>query len=142
MNCKLTIIFRKFTILLALVVLFSCTRDAEESAIPLAGVWKFNADPSDKGIDEKWFLHKLNDSIILPGSMNENGKGTEPSLETIWTGSIYDSSWFFNPRLEKYRQPGNIKFPFWLTPLKYYVGPAWYQKEVVIPDSWKDRIIL
>jgi hypothetical protein len=141
MNFKLLVIIKKFTILLGLLVLIGCSGKTDESEVPLSGVWKFDIDPTDKGITEKWFLHTLNDSIILPGSMIENGKGTEPSLATIWTGSIYDSSWFFNPRLEKFRQPGNIKFPFWLTPLKYYVGPAWYQKKVVIPDPWKDRTI-
>jgi hypothetical protein len=137
---KLSPNISKCFILLALIF-FSCSQKEDESIIPLAGQWKFSPDPTDKGINEEWFQHKLQDSILLPGSMNERGKGTEPSLATIWTGSIYDSSWFFNPRLEKYRQPGNIKFPFWLTPLKYYVGPAWYQKEVDLPESWKGRLI-
>ena len=38
-----------------------------------------------------------------------------------------------------YRQPGNIKLPFWLTPDKYYVGPAWYSRDIVIPAGWKGK---
>src|SRR5699024_3366994 len=38
-----------------------------------------------------------------------------------------------------YRQPGNIKVPFWLQPVKYYKGAAWYQKEITIPDSWEGK---
>ena len=34
------------------------------------------------------------------------------------------------------RQPGNIKIPFWLEPVKYYKGVAWYQKDVEIPENW------
>ncbi len=79
--------------------------------------------------------------IELLGSMLELGKGDVVTLQTKWTGSIYDSSWFFNPRFAKYRQPGNLKFPFWLTPDKYYVGAAWYQKEITIPASWKAQNI-
>ena len=111
-------------------------------SISLAGRWQFATDPHDIGVQEKWFNAPLKDSIRLPGSMAENGKGNDITLTTKWTGSIYDSSWFFNPRLAKYRQPGNIKIPFWLTPAKEYVGPAWYRKEITIPAGWKDKHIV
>ncbi|HMP92568.1 MAG TPA: glycoside hydrolase family 2 TIM barrel-domain containing protein, partial [Phnomibacter sp.] len=57
-------------------------------------------------------------------------------------GSIYDSSFFFNPRLAKYRRPNNIHIPFWLTPARYYVGAAWYQKEINIPENWGHKRII
>jgi len=43
-------------------------------SMSLAGVWKFAADPLDKGIPEKWFAKELSESISLPGSMTSNGK--------------------------------------------------------------------
>lgn len=110
--------------------------------LSLAGSWRFKTDPLDEGVTQKWFLQKLPETIHLPGSMLENNKGDEVTLNTKWTGSIYDSSWFFNPAFEKYRQPGNMKFPFWLTPAKYYVGAAWYQKDVMIPAGWKGKHIV
>jgi hypothetical protein len=111
--------------------------------IPLEGEWRFKIDSLDKGITEKWFSKVLDDHIHLPGSMAENLKGNDITLKTKWTGSIYDSSWYYNPRMAKYRQPGNIKIPFWLTPAKHYVGAAWYQKDVTIPQNWKgQRIVL
>lgn len=110
--------------------------------IPLQGTWKFEIDREDKGVDGKWFSRNLADQIKLPGSMAENRKGDPITLETKWTGSIYDSSFYFNPRLEKYRQPGNIHIPFWLTPATHYVGAAWYQKEVTIPEDWKNKHII
>lgn len=113
-----------------------------QSVIPLNGKWSFSLDENDKGIDEKWYNIDLTDEFNLPGSNVENLKGNDISLTTPFTGSIYDSSWYFNPHLEKYRQPGNIKVPFWLTQNKYYLGPAWYQKEVMIPASWKGKQIL
>ncbi|MEO7983469.1 MAG: sugar-binding domain-containing protein, partial [Bacteroidota bacterium] len=114
----------------------------QEQLISLAGTWKFSIDRNDVGIKEKWFDQQLNETIQLPGSMLTNNKGDVPTLETKWTGSIYDSSWFFNPRLAKYRQPGNLKFPFWLTPAKYYAGLAWYQKEIMIPAGWANQSII
>jgi hypothetical protein len=111
--------------------------------ISLSGEWRFAMDRNDVGIKEMWFNKKPADVIRLPGTMAENRKGDEVTLQTKWTGSIYDSSFFFRPSLAKYRQPGNIKIPFWLTPVKHYVGVAWYQKEVDIPADWnKKRIIL
>lgn len=71
--------------------------------------------------------------------MAERLKGDEITLRTQWTGSIYDSSFFFRPSLAKYRTGGNLKIPFWLTPARHYVGRAWYQKEIIIPAAWKDR---
>lgn len=107
--------------------------------ISLAGSWRFEIDRDDVGINQKWYARKLNDSLHLPGSMLENGKGDKVALQTKWTGSIYDSSWYFNPRYAKYRQPDNLKFPFWLTPAKYYVGAAWYQKEINVPLNFKGK---
>ena len=115
----------------------NATRIAD--TLNLAGDWEFRTDPQDRGVDEKWFSSVLPETVHLPGSMAENGKGDDISVNTKWTASIYDSSWFFDPRMEKYRQPGNLKIPFWLTPAKHYVGAAWYRKEVAIPAGWTGR---
>jgi hypothetical protein len=120
-------------------IFFSLANTLHAQSISLAGKWDFQIDRNDAGIVEKWFNKKLADNIQLPGSMLTNGKGDDVTLQTKWTGSIYDSSWFFNPRMEKYRQPGNLKFPFWLTPAKYYLGAAWYQKEVTVPAGFAGK---
>jgi len=129
----------KFILLIAFIVFTAFKGD---ETISLSGNWKFQSDPEDKGIAEKWFLKSLQDQVKLPGSMTENLKGDDITLKTKWTGSIYDSSFYYNPRLEKYRQPGNIHIPFWLTPLKYYTGAAWYQKEINIPTGWKGKRVV
>jgi len=50
-----------------------------------------------------------------------------------------DSAWYTAPEYAIYRQPGNIKVPFWLNPEKHYVGVAWYRKEIQIPAGWKGK---
>ena len=139
-------IINKLSLTLLIILLISgCSKKEEETFhnLDLAGEWNFATDTADIGISQQWYRKEFRETIQLPGSMKENGKGFEPTLQTEWTGSIYDSSWFFNPRMKEYRQPGDLKFPFWLTPVKYYKGPAWYQKKVKIPDSWEDhRIVL
>ncbi|MEZ0482900.1 exo-beta-1,4-galactosidase [Fibrella aquatica] len=118
------------------LLIVSISSIAAPAPISLKGQWRFRTDPTDVGVTEKWFGTTLPETIKLPGSMLENDKGDKVTLNTQWTGSIYDSSWYFNPRMARYRQPDNLKFPFWLTPAKHYVGAAWYQKDVTIPKTW------
>ena len=60
-------------------------------------------------IDKQWFALKLNDSVSLPGTMDENRKGlvNRDTTETM--------------RLSRELM---------------YSGMAWYQKEVNIPENW------
>ena len=127
--------------LLLMVMSISCSTDNQKNTIDLSGEWSFRMDPESKGIAEKWFASTMPEKINLPGSMTENGKGDEISVNTSWTGGIVDSSWFQSPEMEKYRLSGNVKVPFWLQPGKYYAGMAWYQKKVKIPASWKEKNI-
>jgi hypothetical protein len=115
---------------------------SKAATISLAGQWSFKLDPNNVGQQEKRYGKKLADSIKLPGSTAENGYGEDPSVDTKWTGQIVDKSWFTEDKYAKYRQPGSVKIPFWLTPVKHYVGPAWYQKQVDIPKSWKNKRII
>jgi hypothetical protein len=109
--------------------------------IDLSGEWSFQVDSLDEGVQQKWFNTTLRHRITLPGSMATNGKGDDVTVNTKWTGSIVDSSWFFKPEYAQYRKKGNIKVPFWLQPVKYYKGAAWYRKTVTIPASWKQKHI-
>lgn len=131
-----------FQFSLILLTIFSLNSYAQDKEISLRGEWQFQIDRNDEGISQKWFNRNLTDKIHLPGSMAEFLKGDEITLKTKWTGSIYDSSFYFRPSLQKYREPGNIHIPFWLTPAKHYVGAAWYQKEVTIPENWKGKRIV
>ncbi len=131
---------KRLIIILAILFL-TLNQLAAQQTINLSGTWKFASDPNDKGISEKWFGKTLTEQVTLPGSMSTNDKGDDITLTTKWTGQIVDSSYFKNPEYAKYRQPGNIKIPFWLQSLKHYQGAAWYQKEVTIPAGWKGQNI-
>lgn len=109
--------------------------------IDLSGEWYFALDSNDVGITEKWYDQPLAEKIKLPGSLQEQGFGNDVDINTPWTGQIADRSWYTSDVYEKYRQPGNIKIPFWLQPDKHYVGVAWYQCEVQVPSSWSKKYI-
>jgi hypothetical protein len=132
---------RKRLILLSALWLVPAILTAQRAVpvIDLAGLWGFRTDSSDVGIAERWFMMKFPETIPLPGSMAQRGRGYDVTVDTKWTGGIVDRSWFTDKKYEKYRLPGNVKVPFWLNPVKTYVGPAWYQKYVEIPPSWNGK---
>ncbi len=148
----------KTRITILIIGLISVTFIKAQDTISLAGQWKFNtnapvqtemsfgksSDPGNRQNGGQYFdptVAKFADTILLPASMPERDKGDEVTAETQWVGSLYDSSYYFNPYMKKYRERGNVKFPFFLTPNRHYVGKAWYKRQIDIPKDWDGRYI-
>ena len=126
-----------------LMILFSGSAISHGAdRLDLSGEWRFELDESERGLDSAWFRRKLTGRIKLPGSLQEQGFGSAPSLQTRWTGDIVDRSFFTSPRYAPYRRTDNFSVPFWLQPQKHFVGPAWYQRDVMIPEGWVGKRIL
>ncbi len=84
------------------------------SHIPLGGTWEFQLDPQKTGHAERWFERRLGpDTIFLPGSTDQGGYGAKVATP----------------------EKGYLTRPY------KYEGLAWYQKEVVIPETWRARHI-
>ena len=113
------------------IALMPLTAEAKGEVINLQGEWDF-------GLTKE----QLSDKIVLPGSMPERLKGDDVTIDTKWVGSLYDSSFYFNPYMAKYRTKENIKFPFFLTPAKHYVGKAYYHRTVEVPKAWKKKRVV
>lgn len=126
--------------LILIFSLHSCI-DQKQETIDIAGDWQFQMDPEDIGISEKWFANNLQETIQLPGSMVENGKGFDITVETEWTGGVRDPEWYTDPNYAPYFDPQNIRFPFWLQPDKKYTGAAWYSKKITIPKNWAKKTV-
>src|SRR5512133_2210219 len=84
------------------------------STINLNGTWLFALDTGKVGISEKWYGRTLTDSVILPGTLDENRKG----LMNI-------------NRNETMRLSRELM----------YAGMAWYQRTITIPENWKGQYI-
>ena len=69
-----------------------------QQRINLAGQWQFSMGENPR----------YTETVDLPGSMLTNGKGLPVSVKTPWTGSLYDSSYYYNPYMEKYWRTGNV----------------------------------
>ena len=117
------------------VLLIGCNQPIEDKK-DLSGAWRFKKDSLDRGVQEQWFGQQLTGSIVLPGSMASNGLGNKVNISSEWTGQIVDSSFFTGDKYAKYRKEDNFKIPFWLQPTHHYIGTAWYQKEITIPNDW------
>ncbi len=121
-------IFKALLFFVSLALLSAYTH--AQSKINLAGTWHMTTADG-----------KYSTDVRLPGSMLTNNVGDRPSLSTQWTSSLYDSSFYFNPKMAKYRKEGNIKFPFFLTPNRHYVGRVVYSRTVDVPKKWNGKKI-
>lgn len=102
------------TAFLAAILLFAFPPgaiSARADVIPLSGEWRFQLDPKNAGLAEKWQTRVLDDTVRLPGTTDENHKG--------------------NPTDER---PTDRLARVWT-----WKGPAWYQREVTIPESWNGK---
>lgn len=116
---------------------------AGAETVSLAGQWRFQLDRDDAGVPEQWFTKELKQTLCLPGALQNQGFGDDITVDTRWTGETGKDRWLRQPQYERYRQPGNIKVPFFLQPEKHYVGAAWYQRDIEIPKAWTgQRIVL
>ncbi len=106
--------------------------------VPLAGTWSFQLDREDRGEADQWFARELSDVIVLPGVLTAQGFGDPVSMETKWTGNL-NKIWTSDPYYKQYQTPGNFKMPFWLQPDRHYVGAAWYQRQIDIPQDWQGK---
>jgi hypothetical protein len=80
--------------------------------VSLAGKWRFALDYSKVGASEEWFKKDLADTIKLPGTIDEAGLGPKNTAKPTLAGPsrVYD-----------------------------YAGPAWYQRDIGIPEKWQGK---
>lgn len=129
---------RLFVVLVLLGIGVRHTRAAEQS-LDLAGEWRCELDRSNAGETGRWFARTLSGKAQLPGSIQSNHLGDALTVDTKWTGGIFGRAYFTEEEYAPYRQPGNIKLPFWLQPETHYVGAAWFQREITVPETWSGR---
>jgi hypothetical protein len=135
---------RALAVLIGLIASLATARG--EDAVSLDGVWQVRLDRDDAGLSARWWAEDIADGAwpdhaTLPGAIQNQGLGDPIAIDTKWTGQIMDRSFFTDPKFEPYRQPGDIKVPFWLQPDRHYVGPVWFRRVVTIPGSMKGRVL-
>lgn len=106
-----------FLAILIIVISVSCTSSSLKE-IKLEGNWIVKLDSMNVGMDEAWAEKTMDGTQIkLPGTLDDAGLGTKNTLKPAMDNNIL----------------GN------LTRKHNYIGAAWYQKEVVIPNNWEGK---
>jgi hypothetical protein len=124
------------------------TPAAVDKVVSLAGDWRFKIDRDNTGDSEKWFTTDLSDKIKLPGILQAQGYGDDISPDTKWVltlGQDWWTRWAGQSKdlVDHFSQPGKVEVPFLAQPPKHYLGLAWYQRDIDIPDAWKgQRVVL
>jgi beta-galactosidase len=133
------------------------------NTISLAGDWRFAMDPSKAGVDGAWFNKDLTDKIKLPGILQAQGYGDDIAVNTPWVAALGLMTWrqdiglgggrgrgapggaapALNPpansQYAKFLTPGDVKVPFMVQPPKHYLGVAWYQRDIDVPQTWAGK---
>ncbi len=110
--------------------------------MPLEGPWRFELDRDDGGIKTEWFRRELRGRIKLPGILQGQEYGDEISIKTPWVLSLYDHFWYLRDDYKAYTEAGKVKVPFLSQPPRHYLGAAWYQRDIQIPQNWQTRRVV
>jgi beta-galactosidase len=139
MNWK-NLLFRSAPAALALI--FFCLapeRLRAADTLPLAGEWRFALDRNDLGTNAQWFNKELPEKIQLPGVLETQGYGDEIGIGTPWVLTLYDHFWHLRAAYAAYTNAGGVKVPFLCQPPRHYLGAAWYQRDIEIPQDWRNH---
>ena len=117
---------------------------ADSDKIPLDGVWLFRLDPLDLGIHQRWFEDQFTSEVRLPGTTDQNARGFPLDKETM-TYRMPHPQWSTQVQVLRTQWPGTNPVgradeAGQLVREWFYVGKAWYQREIEIPGDWADRI--
>jgi hypothetical protein len=85
-------------------------------SVSIAGEWRLRLDPADEGIPQSWFhaSDSFLDRIPLPGSTDEHHFGRQNN----------------EPAAQH------------LTRTYAFTGPAWYETDITIPESWHGKRVI
>ncbi|TRZ46333.1 sugar-binding domain-containing protein [Robertkochia solimangrovi] len=107
-------VFRTLVILLISLTITGCTKEKSTiDKIDLSGQWNFKLDRNNIGKEAQWFNETFEELVELPGTTDENLKGTENDAVEV----------------------------NYLTRKFIYEGKAWYQREISIPTDWEGKYI-
>lgn len=89
----------------------SCERKMK--IVDLSGVWGFCLDVEKQGIEKKYYMDNLNDTIQLPSTTALSKKG----------------------------QYNNLREVGYLTEEYPFTGYAWYSRKIVLEEGWESKVV-
>lgn len=106
-------------------------------SLSLAGPWKLRLDADDEGKAAGWTANPLatQDQIQLPSTTDLAGFGFLLDTNTMQYAAPYPTTTIF-PGV---KEPSKADERGFLVRRHLFVGPAWYEREVQVPESWRER---
>ena len=106
----------------------------------LSGTWTVTLDPGDAGLERRWYAKPLGKGapIPLPGTLDDAGYGTPIDPETLTYPGVDPEclvAAFGQRPDQRLDEMGR------LVRKTFYLGPAWYEREVEIPAAWAGKEI-
>ena len=98
---------------------FPADARADDPVVDLSGTWQFQLDPEDQGESNAWFDRELESSIDLPGTTSMAQVGTPLELKPEMTKRVLRG----------------------LHQTHEYIGAAWYQREIDVPESFNGKLV-
>lgn len=118
-----------------LLVLAVWTRSGAQESLDLAGEWRLRLDANDTGVQADWPRAPLNtpDRINLPNTTDRAGFGFTLDTNTMRHAEPFPVT----TRFPGITEPARADEHGYLVRRHLFVGPAWYEREVTIPESWR-----
>ncbi len=106
----------------------------------LAGEWRLRLDADDQGMSASWPASPLeaSDRIILPNTTDRAGFGFPLDPNTM----LHAAPFPVTTRFPAVKEPARADEHGYLVRKFLFVGPAWYEREIEIPRSWKDKSVV
>jgi hypothetical protein len=103
-------------------------------SLSLQGTWRFALDPRNEGEPQQWFKRELPDRIPLPGTTDQAGKGYRLNRDTMnYEVDVLRTQWPGTELPKRADEAGTLVREW------FYVGKAWYQRDLEIPPTWRGK---
>jgi hypothetical protein len=131
---------KRIHLLILLPFLCALVTTSRAEVMDLSGPWHLRLDPADEGLQADWARSAwtTGEVMMLPGTTDLAGFGYPLDRSTM----TYPVPFPVTTRFPGVEEPVRADEHGYLVRRFLYVGPAWYEREIVIPNQWRDRSIV
>ncbi len=122
------------------ILMAACNFVRARESLNLAGEWRLRLDADDVGLQADWPRTTLNtpDRIDLPNTTDRAGFGFALDTNTMRHAAPFPVT----TRFPGIAEPARADEHGYLVRRHLFVGPAWYEREVVVPEAWRGMQVM
>ena len=101
----------------------------------LAGKWEIWLEDAEENVPDQERPNKRADgTVMLPGILQAQGYGNLVTVNTPWVSGLHDPFWYEREEY-LYGQEEEVSVPFLSQPPRHYIGRAWYERKITVPEN-------